>query len=265
MRSMGNKWWGEYELGVGESGRWRIGPLQLHIERRRAEWLIHSHSSDDARDAVCEVEVPTASSCPNPAQSHRFVQRATGGRITLSGRLADRPVVVKPAVPLSVPGGEEVTLYVGSPVWVQIAVGDPPVHLIEIPSHRASDTWAGPNTREGLACYGSRTLAQVDFADCTLRPHRAITEVEVRNNAADTLVIEQIQLPAPLLALYGGDDGVLWTQSVTLTRDNRENAARLTIGDAAPGKGGALKRIGEPRQLAGDNMIAQVFNRLWKF
>lgn len=265
MHGMGNKWWGEYELGVGESGRWRIGPLQLHIERRRAEWLIHSLSSDDARDTLCEVEVPTDSPIPEGTTSHRFVQRATGGRITLSGRLADRPVVIKPAVPLSVPGGEEVTLYVGSPVWVQIAVGDPAIHLLEIPSHRASDTWAGPNTREGLACYGSRTLAQVDFADCTLRPHRAITEVQVRNNATDTLVIEQIQLPAPLLALYGGDGGVLHTQSVTLTRDNREHAARLAIGAAAPTTSGTLQRIGEPRKVADDNMIAQVFNRLWNF
>lgn len=265
MRGMGNKWWGEYELGVGESGRWRIGPLQLHIERRRAEWLIHSLSSDDARDAVCEVEVPSKSSVPESAASHRFVQRATGGKVTLSGRLADRPVVIKPSVPLSVPGGEAVTLYVGSPVWVQIAVGDPPVHLIEIPSHRASDTWAGPNTREGLACYGSRTLAQVDFSECTIRPHRAITEVQVRNNAVDTLVVEQIQLPAPLLALYGADDGVLWTASVTLTRDSRENAARLSIGDAEPATGSKLRRIGEPRKVADDNMIAQVFNRLWNF
>lgn len=262
---MGNAWWGDYELGVDESAQWRIGPLQLYIERRRAEWLIHQLSSDDARDVLCEVEVPTESKIPPQVTSRRFVQRATGGRITLSGRLADRPVVIKPAVPLSVPGGEDVTLYVGSPVWVQIAVGDPPVHLLEIPSHRASDTWAGPNTREGLACYGSRTLAQVDFADCTIRPHRAITEVQVRNHAADTLVIEQIQLPAPLLALYGGEGGVLWTQSVTLTRDNRENAARLTIGDAAPAIDGALKLIGEPRKLADDNMIAQVFNRLWNF
>lgn len=262
---MSNVWWGDYELGVGESGRWRIGPLQLYIERRRAEWLIHSHSSNDARDVLCETEIPTQSSLPDHVESHRFVQRATGGRITLSGRLADRPVVIKPAVPLSVPGGEEVTLYVGSPVWIQVAVGDPPITLLEIPSHRASDTWAGPNTREGIACYSSRTLAQVDFADCTLRPHRAITEVEVRNNAEDTLVIEQIQLPAPLLALYGGDSGVLWTQSVTLTRDNREHAARLAIGDAAPAKGGTLKLIGEPRKLADGNMIAQVFNRLWNF
>ncbi len=265
MRRMANAWWGDYELGVGESGRWRIGPLQLHVERRRAEWLVHSLSSDDARDALCEIEVPTAMPMPDDADSHRFVQRATGGKITLSGRLADRPVVIKPAVPLSVPGGEEVTLYVGSPVWVQIGVGEPSVHLLEIPSHRASDTWAGPNTREGIACYGSRTLAQVDFADCTIRPHRAITEVQVRNNAVDTLVVEQIQLPAPLLALYGGDDGVLWTQSVTLTRDNREHAARLTIGVAAPATGGALRRIGEPRKAADGNMIAQVFNRLWNF
>ena len=60
-------------------------------------------------------------------------------------------------------------------------------------------------------------------------------------------------------------DGVLWTNSVTLTRDGREHAARLEIGAATPPAGRALTRIGEPRRLPDSNMIAQFFNRLWNF
>ena len=265
MVGMSAVWWGEYGIEAGTAARWRIGPLQLHIARTRSEWLIHALSSDDATDTASEQEVPTAAPPPEGATVNRFVQRATGPRLVLSGRLADRPVVTKPVVPLSVPGGEEITLYVGSPVWVQIAFGEPPRHALEVPSHRPSDTWAGPNTREGVACYASRTAAQVEFDACTIRPHRAVTEVQVRNLADDTLVIEQLQLPAPLLALYATGDGVLWTNSVTLTRDGREHAARLEIGAATPPAGRALTRIGEPRRLPDSNMIAQVFNRLWNF
>lgn len=258
-------WWGDYEFPVGNSGRWRIGPLRLHVARLRNEWLVHTWSSDDASDATIEIEVPSASTPLADTVANRFVQRQTVSRLVLGGRLADRPVVTKPAVPLSVPGGEEVTLHVGSPIWVQVAVGDPPQHLLEIPSHRPSDTWAGPNTREGHACYASRTLAQLEFADCVIRPHRAITEVHVRNRAEDTLLIEQLQLPAPLLALYATAGGALLTPPVTLTRDGRQHAARLEIGEPRAPDGGPLTRIGEPREVVGSNMIAQVFGRLWNF
>ena len=61
------------------------------------------------------------------------------------------------------PRVRDLALFVGSPVWIQIAFGEPPRHALEVPSHRPSDTWAGPNTREGIACYASRTAAQVEF------------------------------------------------------------------------------------------------------
>lgn len=263
MERSNRAWWGEYELERGQSGRWRIGPLQLHIRRSASEWRIAWTSPGSPKDEAIEVEVPTQAELPPGANVNRYTQKATSPKLTLSAALADRSVVVKPVTPLFVPGGEEITLYVGSPVWVRVLVGDPPVQLAEIPSHRATDTWAGPNTREGEVCYGSRTLAQLDLADCTIRPHRAITAVQVRNHAPDPLLLEQIQLPAPLLALYATTGGMLWTQSVTLVREPAQAGARLEIGAADPPDGGVLRQLSEPRTRHQDNVVFQVFNRLF--
>lgn len=256
-------WWGQYELEAGQSARWRIGPLQLHIRRSASEWRVAWTSPGSPKDETAEHECPTDEPVPDTAVVNRYTQKQTSSKLTLSGALADRPVVVKPETPLFVPGNEEVTLYVGSPVWVRVLVGDPAQQLVEIPTHRATDTWAGPNTREGQVCYGSRTLAQLELADCVLRPHRAITAVHVHNRAPDALLIEQIQLPAPLLALYATSTGMLWTQSVTLVREPMQEGARLEIGAAEPPDGGELKQLSDPRTQETDSIVFQVFHKLF--
>lgn len=256
-------WWGEYRLDADQAGRWRIGPLQLHVQRRPAEWRVTWLSRGDPKDETAEIEIPTADGPPADGESCRFTYGETSERLVLTPRLADRAVVIKPQTPLYVPGGEQVTLYVGSPVWVQVAVGEPAQDLMELACHRATDTWAGPNTRQGEICYGSRTLAQLRLEDCTIRPHRAITSVLVRNLATDPLLIEQLQLPVPLLALYTTDDDVLWTQSVTLVREGWDQKARLEIGSADHPRGGVLRRLSEARKAADGNVVFQVFNKLF--
>jgi hypothetical protein len=256
-------WWRDYELDEGQTGWWRIGPMQLFVQRRPSEWRVSWLSAGDPKDVAAEVELPSDREPPEDASSSRFTCARTHPRLSLSPRLADRPVVIKPETPLYVPGGEQVTLYVGSPVWVQIKVGDPPRDLIALPTHRATDTWAGPNTREGQICYGSRTLAQLRLEDCTIRPHRAITAVAVRNAASDPLLVEQLQLPAPLLALYATDDDVLWTQSVTLVRESWDQKARLEIGTESHPAGGVLRRLADARRQPEGNLVFQVFNRIF--
>ncbi len=248
---------------MGEAGRFRIGPLRLHLQRRPFEWQVSWESFGDPKDETAEIEVPTTAKPTARMKTNRYSMQTTPDKVTLSARLADRPVIIKPETPLYVPSGDYVTLFIGSPVWVVVAVGDPSVELVELQAYRSTDTWLGPNTREGTLCYGSKTLARLRLQDCTIRPHRAITAMEVRNNADDALLIEQVQLPAPRLALYATEDDTLWTQSVTLVREHGSQFARLDIGTAGHPDGGVLKRIAEPRETGGGNVIFQAFSRLF--
>ena len=52
--------------------------------------------------------------------------------------LADRPVVARPAVPFFIPPGEELELFVSTPIWVQLRSGT--TDLVELPCLRPSDT-----------------------------------------------------------------------------------------------------------------------------
>lgn len=257
------RWWGDHELAMNEGARFRVGPLHLHLRRRPYEWQVASLSHGDPKDETAEVEVPSATPPPAGAALRRYTMQTTPARFRLSARLADRPVVIKPESPLFVPPGEHVTLFVGSPLWVVVSVGDPAVELAELPAHRATDTWFGPNTRVGDLCYGSRTLARLRLEDCTVRPHRAITAMDVRNDAGTELLIEQVQLPAPRLALFVTADDTFWTQSVTLVRESDSDRVRLRIADSAYPAGGVLRRVAEPRDAGGGNLIFQAFSRLF--
>lgn len=258
------KWWGEFELQPGETGRWRIGPMELYVRRDESDWVVAWTRVGGARDTAVEVDVPSKKPVPDGVSMDRYAMRETGEHLLLRPRLADRPVVVKPETPVTVPSGEAVTLYVGSPVWIEVAVGEGHgTTLVELPALQPSDTWAGPNTRAGMLCYGGRTLARRRFEDCTLHPHRAITRVDVENGGTDALTVEQLQLPAPMLALYAGADDVLLTESVSLTRKRSETEVELMIGSAAGPDGGELQRLSEPREVAEGNMVFQAFNRLF--
>ena len=47
--------------------------------------------------------------------------------------LADRPIIVKPKMPLAIEAGEEVILYLSTPVWIRIKVADAKKPLREFP------------------------------------------------------------------------------------------------------------------------------------
>src|SRR5439155_1571474 len=84
---------------------------------------------------------------------------------------------------------------------------------------RLSDTWYGPNTREGELCYSSKTFCRTHLADLPLRPHRVLTPVSIQNNAKDPLLLEQLSLPLPYLSTYVDENGSLWTEEITVVNE----------------------------------------------
>lgn len=250
-------------MKAGSTARWRIGPLELFVRRDATEWEIARMVAGGAKDTTVEIENPCSAGVPDGAPVSRFAMRETGSHLRMSPRLADRAVVVKPEVPVSVPAGEAVTFYVGSPVWVEVADAEHDTVLLDTPVLQPSDTWAGPNTREGLSCYGSRTYARRRLEDCTVRPHRAITRVEIENGGDGPLIVEQLQLPAPMLAVYASADGVLFTESISLTRARSDTEAGLAVGSADEEGGSPLQRLSEPREVVEGNMVFQAFSRLF--
>jgi len=241
-------WWGEFRFSPGETMTWTIGPLRLAVRRARQEWQL-SYDWLEATNSEMTCRVTTTADAP-PVYEHqeRYVFRETSDLLHIRPALADRPVISRPVTPFHLPAGEEATLFVSSPVWLHLAVANPLRDLTDVPIQRPSDTWFGPSTREGQLCYDSRTSGRLHLEEVPHRPHRAVTRVVIRNEGSDALRLERLSLPAPYLAVFEADDGLLWTTPVTLVRDQTGEMGTVKIHDSPPEEARHAKRLSPPRE-----------------
>lgn len=262
-------WWGQYTLAEQQAARWRVGPSTVWVARSTREWrFVHLHDTDPMAHHA-SVDLPLSleafretQDSATPADVTRFSFQQTEGDLHVLAALPDRPVVVRPETPLYVPAGETVTLYISVPLWLRFEVGAVPRMLREAPSFRLSDTWFGPNTREGELCYATQTSGRFDLADVPLRLHRAITPVLIHNRATDTLFLERVRLPVEYLSLYEAPDHFLWTQTVTFTRESSGDLANLKMEPGPPAEAPEATLLRAPRQTTRGNVIARTFSSL---
>jgi len=256
------KWWGDFNLGESVTGFWHIGPLKLWVTNLEHEWRIYTLTGKDTLETALQVEVPS-NHAPDPeAQVSRFSFMKMATSLNLSPLLADRAIVVKPETPFYVPPGEEATLYVSTPLWVKLSLKKSG-KLIELPTYRPSDTWFGSSTLVGELCYASRTVGQLDLDELELVPHRAVTPVRVRNRADNPLLLERIKLPVQYLSVHQSTIDRVWTEQLTLTREEDGDLAELQIG-RLPKEAGPTEKLNGPRQHAERNLVVRAFTKLFK-
>ncbi len=245
-KSKPSAWWTPREVAVGHSLRFTLGPLSLVLGHGEDEWALKLESSEESAGNVDNTVLTVSKDLPEEADE-RFVHAGDSDQVVLSPRLADRPVVIRPRQPVFLLGGQQITLYLSTPVWLRVEVSDPPVLLKEFPVMGLSDTWFGPSTREGELCYAGRTQARHKLAELPQRPHRAITPMTIHNESGKPVPLEKISLPVPMLSLYGADDGSLWTQRVTLTLEEQSDQARVKVDSSLPEVQRKLDRLAGPR------------------
>ncbi|MBU6509783.1 MAG: hypothetical protein KGL98_08680 [Gammaproteobacteria bacterium] len=258
------RWWGEFTLPSDGMGRWQIGPLQLWVQRLAGEWRVAWRAGEELMQPLAEVSLPLPIERPPASmQISRFSFADSAKVLRLVPALADRPVVVRPELPLFIPAGESTTMFVSTPIWVRIFAGYGAEPLLEIPSLQPSDTWFGPDTRIGELCYASRTLAHTRIEEIIPRPHRAITPVRIRNHANSVLAIERLSVPVPLLTLSANAQGYFWTQSVTLERRLRDDKALLQLGDMTVPGSATLQSVCGPRQYEDERTVLRALSRFF--
>jgi hypothetical protein len=257
-------WWGDFALSVDTRAYWRIGSFELWLERRARDWMVAWRREEAALSEALAVEVPTEREVPADAFQERVGFRQTEAQVRLMPAMADRPVVVSPEVPFSVGEGEEVTIYVSTPVWVQVHLGKPLRVDFEEPSYRLSDTWFGPSTREGTVCYAARTAARLNLENVPVRPNRAITAVRVRNRPRSPLPLEHLLLPMPSLGVYAAPGVGLWTATILMERGAEGDEARVRIGKAPLREGKAMQRLTSPREAGERSVLLRTFGGIFR-
>lgn len=259
-----NQWWGPVPLAVNQAAVRQIAMLKLAVSRLPAEWRLCCDQQDllEEDDLPLSAAVVEAHEAPEYPQIQRYVFRDAGSPLSLLPALADRPVVIQPFQPFTVPAGEEGAIFVSTPLWVHLGVGEPAQTLAYLPIRRPTDTWFGPNTMEGELCYASRTFGRMGLSEIPLRPHRAVTRVNIHNRAASPLLVERLSLPVPYLSRYAGDDARLWTESVAMERDRDGGHANFRIEKNAPAEAPGALLVAGPRQAAGESLSFRAFGAL---
>lgn len=255
-------WWGGFALQTGQRGVWRIGALELYVELRPGEWLVAYRRHEDETDASLDVEIlQSPPALPVDALVERFAVGQPDSRLRLTPLLPDRPLVSRPENPFHVLAGEEARIFVSCPLWVSVQAGRRSRPLMELPIYRPTDTWFGPNTRQGQLAYGSRTRCRSALADLPRRPQRAVVPVVVRNRTEGTLVMERLSLPVPNLPLYLGRDGGLWTNQVQIDVQGSNGQGTVEVGKKpAEAENGDL--VAAPRDPAGRSLFTRAIDAM---
>jgi hypothetical protein len=259
---MAEPWWGTFEIPDGDTGRWRIGPLSLWAQRLSPEWRFAHEIGDDALDSSLAVQIPADPiDLTTSLEVHRYGFRSCPATVRLTPVAADRPLVVNPEQPVHLPAGEELIIYVSSPLWVRIEVGEPAVELCEVPTFRPTDTWFGPTTLTGELCYASRTSARLHLEDLPVRPHRAVSAVTIRNRARKSLPLERLKLPLPYLSLFTAD-GHLWTETVTFDHEAGRELASMRLGNKPPRHVDHAQKVCGPRSRPEKSVLTRAFDNM---
>jgi hypothetical protein len=271
-------WWGNYHVEEGTGGKWEIGPSTLWLLHRTNEWVVvHRPHGDDeemsyavsrsAHQAVIADDEVMAqvSDDPDSYEVRRYSLRQTESEISLTPALADRPIISRPEHDLFVPAGESVTLYLSTPLWVQISLAESRRRITELPSFRLSDTWFGPSTIEGELCYATRTSGRLHRDSIPVRLNRAITPLRIVNTGTSPLQLVRVQLPAPYLALYQSDSGELWTDAVTMTRNDGADGATVDIVPGAPAEVKGARKVTDARLILKKGLFTSTFGTVGSF
>lgn len=258
-------WWGDFELEPRQCGRWRIGPSCIWIQRLDGEWRIATGRADDGDETIVDIEVPSDDIDLMKLDTvARFGVSGTEQTLSVQPRLADRPVVTRPERPFYIAPHETVRVFVSTPLWLAISPGNAEHALEEIPIARPSDTWFGTSTRSGELCYASRTACRLRLDDLPIRPHRASSEVRVRNEDDHELLLERMQLPVEHLALYQAEDGSLWTQDVELERGKNDEPSPLRIQSGPPRVATDGPCVAPARREVEENTLIRAFGALFR-
>lgn len=214
------RWWGTYQVEDGQSRFWRVGNVVICVDRVTNEWHIASCPVGKISDLPENEE---DFSIPFEDLAFKTFTFRTQGEIELKPVLADLPLASKLERPLYIPGGEDILLYVSSPVWVRVQTGKAKIILDEIPTFVLSDTWFGTNTREGEICYAGHTHCSPHLKEVPSGPDRIISPMLIKNHAKQPLLLEKISVPLPYLSVYSDAENFLWTEQLYVYREEDES------------------------------------------
>lgn len=259
--------WGPVDLTEGSAVTHTLGALELGLRRTPEEvWIGASH--DPVEPASLAEPPPTsreeAIASGEPTSSEEWTRWAVGAddRIELSPSFPDRPIVVAPERPFSLPPEGRARMYVRVPLFVKVDLlrGHDRSTLAELPSMVLSDTWWG-DFLQGEIAYWLGTQARRQVTDETYEPHLAVCPFMLINKADQPLAVERFAVNVSYLTLFGR--GVAqWADEVQVRYQGGVDGSDIRYTGRVPDIAGAVERIAAARQAAPRGLKARMFGKL---
>jgi hypothetical protein len=240
-------WWGDFSIQDQEALSWSIGDRCILIQRLASEWNTWNIISEQEITESVITNGWNSSEKPDDKYLGRHLQENTSDYLRIVPALADRSIVARPNVPLKLPSGEKVRIYVSTPIWFKALIKPNDTTLLDIPFWRPSDSWMGSSTMEGELCYAKYTDARLKLELLEQRSHRAVTSVWIHNKRDTALTIERINVPVPLLNLYSDENNLLWSDSISITSESENDMVELKLNKQVPEEAKSGKLVSSPR------------------
>ncbi len=259
-----NRWWGDFDFPRQTQWVMRCADVCLEMHSAPHQWWLGYEWQHTTEQIEPSLKNETSTFESPPKHEHRFVFAELPERVAIKPALADRPVVCRPDVSVSLLPFQEVTLFVCLPLWLKIASTSSEQTLLDIPTVKVCDSWFGPNTREGVLSYASQVSEQLDVKPIANNKARAAIEVRIQNQSDQMLTLDKISVPAPNLSLYVDKQGQFWTQRITLVRRNLDDAI-LSLDDVISGglPLSALELVCAAREDIGRSKITKAISALF--
>mgnify|MGYP003624313512 CR=1 FL=1 len=224
----------QINLPEGHSFILNMEGLILAVEHKSKEWCVHVNRHPIEAGEDRSVRLLNGQFSPViGGKINRYINSDKTDVLEIKPTLADRAVVCRPLSPITIVPGAKVIIYLSIPMWFSMSLlGEQSILIKEIATQVLSDTWFGPSTMKGELCYASQTSARLNLDNLSVRQHRVTTPLIIENNADNDLIFERVSLPVPYLSIYRTENGQLWTQNATLTREDDGDFAKLKLGDA---------------------------------
>lgn len=239
--------WKPFGVSPDQCYRTQIGPLRLRL--RKAGDEIHiavERLTDRGNSSVISAPEPVDDSGIDDQDWSRWVCDPDVDTLQLMPKTPDRPVVVRPALPVNLPPNQKAVFFVTMPIWVGIAVGQgKQVLLCEEPSLIVSNIWFG-DPMSGDLCYSLRTRARRQIMDIQTDPHRAVCPVTIHNAATKGVEISRFCVRAEHLHIYLGQSR-LWANGVSITFKGENEISQVSYAEESPDFEPIERVLSEPR------------------
>ena len=225
------KIWKTFELAVGETLVWDVGASCIYASRTGNDWLIALKESEEKEGATIEIH---KNGIPEDLESERWAFKNPRPNITFEPAMPDRPLVVRPLSPLSLPPDSEVQFFINISAFINIRISNLK-HETDIgihPSQKLSNTWFG-NNFEGVFCYSNKSHIRREKAELTVVHNQIICPFNIKNRGNEILKVERICLRVKYLSIWAGKSR-LWSNEVTTIFRGKGKDTQLEYSRSAP-------------------------------